>query len=91
MDVQITANLPDELRDAYEAANRVPLGLGIFAFLFLSALGLCCLLKPEIVWRFQHLWTVRGGEPTDYYLVVARIAGVICIVAGVVCLAAAFR
>ena len=87
----MTADLPDELRDAYEAANRVPLGLGIFAFLFLSALGLSCLLKPEIVWRFQHLWTVSGGEPTDYYLVCARIAGVICVAAGVFSLAAAFR
>ena len=90
MNASVTLELPDELRGAYEAANRVPLGLGIFAFLFLSALGAFCLLKPEIVWQFQHLWTVRGGEPTDYYLVTTRIAGIICIFAGVFCLIASF-
>ncbi len=90
MDASITVDLPDELRDAYEAANRVPLGLGIFEFLFLVALGAFCVLKPETVWQFQHLWTVRGGEPTDYSIISIRIAGGICIVAGVFCLAAAF-
>ena len=90
MNASVTLELPDELRGAYEAANRVPLGLGIFAFLFLSALGAFCLLKPETVWRFQHLWTVSGGEPTDYYLVTTRIAGGICIFAGVFCLIASF-
>ena len=89
MNASVTVELPAELRGAYEAANRVPLGLGIFAFLCLSGLGAFCLLKPEIVWEFQHLWTVKGGEPTDCYLVTTRIAGIICIVAGVFCLAAA--
>ena len=89
MDASITVDLPDELREAYEAANRVPLGLGIFAFLFLVALGAFCVWKPETVWQFQHLWTVRGGEPTGYYIVGTRIVGGICIVAGVFCLAAA--
>lgn len=90
MKTSVYVDLPDELRGAYEASNRVPLGLGIFAFLFLSALGALCLLKPEIVWQFQHLWTVKGGEPTDYYIVTTRIAGGICIFAGIFCLAAAF-
>ena len=90
MDASITVDLPDELRDAYAAANRVPFGLGLFAFLFLSALGAFCLLKPETVWQFQHLWTVRGGEPTGYAIVGIRIAGIVWIVAGIVCLAAAF-
>ena len=89
MNASVTVELPDELRGAYEAANRVPLGLGIFAFLFLSTLGALCLLKPDIVWQVRHLWTVSGGEPTAYYMVTTRIIGVICIVAGVVCLAAA--
>ena len=90
MEASIYVDLPDELREAYEASTRVPLGLGIFAFLVLSALGAFCLLKPEIVWQFQHLWTVKGGEPTDYYILSARIAGVICVIAGVFCLAATF-
>lgn len=90
MDASIIVDIPDELRDAYAAANRVPLGLGLFAFLLLSALGVFCLLKPETVWQFQHLWTVRGGEPTDNSIVGIRLSGIICIVAGIVCLAAAF-
>ena len=89
MNTSVTVDLPDELRDAYEAAHRVPLGLGIFAFLCLCALGLLCLLKPETVWQFRHLWTVSGGEPTEYALVSTRIAGGFCIFAGVFCLAAA--
>lgn len=79
--------LPKELADAYDAANRVPFGLGIFTFLLLAALGAVCVLKPEIVWQWRHLWSVRDGEPTDFYLVSTRIGGVICILAGVYCLA----
>ena len=89
--VSMAVGLPDELQSAYEAANRVPLGLGIFAFLVMCALGALCLLKPDIVWQVRHLWTVSGGEPTNYYLVTTRVVGVICIAVGVVCLAAAFR
>ena len=90
MGTTITTDLPDELRGAYEAANRVPLGLGVFAFLLMCALGALCLLKPETVWQFRHLWTVDGGKPTGYAIVMTRIAGIVCIVAGVFCLAAAF-
>ncbi|MBQ7680759.1 MAG: hypothetical protein IJT31_00925 [Oscillibacter sp.] len=89
MNTSVTVDLPDELRDAYEAANRVPPGRWIFASLCLCALGLLCLLKPETVWQFQHLWTVRGGEPTDFYIVGTRIVGGIFIVTGIFSLAAA--
>lgn len=48
--------------------------LGLIA-LFL--LGILMLWKPEWLWKIEHLFSVKGGEPTDFYLTKMRIGGVI--------------
>ena len=48
--------------------------VGLFA---LFVLGILMFLKPEWLWKLEHLFSVKGGEPTDFYLSMTRIGGVV--------------
>ena len=48
----------------------------------LIALGLAMLLKPEFLFKIEHFFTVKNGEPTDLYLILMRIGGAVFAVAG---------
>lgn len=43
--------------------------------LVLLALGLLMILKPELLWKVEHLLTVEDGKPTELYLAGMRIGG----------------
>ena len=55
----------------------------ILALIFLLPWGFFMLLFPEQVWELQHIFTVQGGEPTDFYLITTRISGILCIIAAI--------
>ena len=48
--------------------------LGLIA---LFVLAIMMFWKPELLWRIEHLFSVKGGEPTDFYLSMMRIGGVV--------------
>ena len=50
----------------------------------LLVLGLAMLFKPRLLWKIEQLFTVRGGEPTELYLVLMRIGGLFFTAAGVI-------
>ena len=43
----------------------------------LFVLGVLMFWKPELLWKIEHLFSVKGGEPTDFYLSMMRIGGVV--------------
>ena len=43
----------------------------------LLVLGILMFLKPEWLWKLEHLFSVKGGEPTDFYLSMMRVGGVV--------------
>ena len=43
----------------------------------LFILGILMFIKPEWLWKLEHLFSVKGGEPTDFYLSMMRIGGVV--------------
>ncbi|MNH84891.1 hypothetical protein D3C87_316210 [compost metagenome] len=56
----------------------------IFGIICLS-LGLIQLLKPSWGWYINESWKVEGdSEPSEAYLVLAKLGGIIGIVAGVI-------
>ena len=55
--------------------------LGLVA---LFVLGVLMFWKPELLWKMEHLFSVKGGEPTDFYLSVMRIGGVVFAVLAVI-------
>ena len=52
------------------------IGILIILIGFLNA------VNPEISWTLQHFLSVKGGEPSDFSLIVSRITGVVMIAAG---------
>ena len=50
--------------------------------------GFAMLLKPEIIWKIEHIFTVKNGEPTDLYLTLMRLGGIFFIGAGTIVLIA---
>lgn len=55
--------------------------LGVLA---LFILGVLMFLRPEWLWKLEHLFSVKGGEPTDFYLAMMRIGGVVFAVIAVI-------
>lgn len=58
--------------------------LVIIAELLLIGLALMSLLRPRDLWRLEHFLSVRGGEPTDFYLFMTRLSGVIFLILAIV-------
>lgn len=54
----------------------------------LLLLGFAMLLKPEILWKIEHIFTVKNGELTDLYLTLMRLGGIFFIGAGIIVLIA---
>ena len=54
----------------------------------LLLLGFAMLLKSEILWKIEHIFTVKNGEPTDLYLTLMRLGGIFFIGAGIIVLIA---
>lgn len=52
----------------------------------LIMLGLAMLLKPEVLWKIEHIFTVKNGEPTDLYLALLRLGGIFFIGASIIVL-----
>lgn len=48
-----------------------------FIFIFFSLIISGFMVYPESVWFFQHMLSVKRGEPTEFYIVTTRITGVI--------------
>ena len=46
--------------------------------------GIVAIINPEILWAWDHMFSVKHGEPTEISLVFIRIRGVLLIVLGIV-------
>ena len=44
--------------------------------ILLLLLSFFMIFKPELLWKIEHFFSVKGGEPTDLYLGLMRVAGV---------------
>ena len=44
--------------------------------ILLILLGLVMLLKPDILWKIENIFTVKNGEPADLYLALTRFGGI---------------
>ncbi len=43
----------------------------------LFVLGLLMIMKPELLWKIEHLLSVKDGAPSDLYLSGMRLGGVL--------------
>lgn len=56
----------------------------VLGLVLLVAIGLLMLCQPEFIWDVEHLFTVKNGEPTDFYLAMTRITGAIFVLIPVI-------
>lgn len=56
----------------------------------LILLGFAMLLKPEILWKIENIFTVKNGEPTELYLTLMRLGGIFFIGASIIVLVVSF-
>ena len=56
----------------------------IIACIFLLTSGTLMLVRPDVVWKIEHYFTVQNGEPTDWYLAIVRIIGLIFVFIAVI-------
>lgn len=48
----------------------------IWILIFLI-LGIFMAVKPELLWKIEHFFSVKDGKPSEIYLAITRISGVI--------------
>ena len=58
--------------------------MGYVGLIALFVIGVMMFWKPELMWKIEHLLSVKGGEPTDFYLSMMRIGGVMFAVIAVI-------
>lgn len=51
----------------------------------LLILGAAMTLFPRQMWRIEHIFSIKNGEPTDLYLAMMRMGGIFFMIAAVVC------
>ena len=49
----------------------------IAVVIVLLVLGPLMLIRPDIVWKIEHFFSVKNGEPTDWYLAITRLIGIL--------------
>ena len=67
------------LYDHREFSKRKEAG-SMLELLFLLIL---MLFKPELLWKIEHMFTVKNGEPTELYLAFMRVGGAFFLIASV--------
>ena len=57
----------------------------IAAGIFLIITGFIMLIKPNVMWKIAESWkTKTNAEPTDLYMIIIRIGGLILAVGGII-------
>lgn len=74
-DVQLVNNI----EDIHDFVDDNPLKVAPIFSIPLIFLGLSCVMYPENMWRFQHMLSVSGGEPTDFAIISNIICGIMVI------------
>ncbi|MDI9260273.1 DUF6199 family natural product biosynthesis protein [Alicyclobacillus sendaiensis] len=57
--------------------------MGFVAGFFAFVVGLFHLFAPRAAWYLHIGWKIRGAEPTDEYLALVRVGGVVLCIIGV--------
>ena len=43
-------------------------------------------INPELMWRIEHFFTVKNGEPTEFYITSMRLMGTFFLVCAIIML-----
>ncbi|MCI9507017.1 MAG: hypothetical protein HFF62_10610 [Oscillospiraceae bacterium] len=63
--------------------------VGYLSAATILALGMLMIAKPRLFWKIEHIFSVKGGEPTAFYIAFTQFCGASFIVVTVIVLLAA--
>ena len=49
----------------------------------LLILGVLMVWKPALLWKIEHIFTTKNGEPTELYLGLMRLGGAFFLICGI--------
>ena len=52
----------------------------VFIYIYVFFMAILSLVAPETIWKMRHWFSVKNGEPSEGYLILTRISGVIILV-----------
>ncbi len=52
----------------------------------LLVLGILMVAAPKLLWKVEHFLSVKGGEPSESYLLAMRLGGIFFILAAIACI-----
>ncbi len=58
--------------------------MGYMGLIFLYVLSILMIIKPKLLWKIENIFTVKNGEPTDFYITFLRINGVLLLIGAVI-------
>ena len=41
----------------------------------LLLLGITMVVKPDLLWKIEHFWDMKNGEPSELYIALMRVMG----------------
>lgn len=44
--------------------------------ILLFLLSIVMIVNPKVLWKIEHFFSVKNGEPTDLYIAFMRIGGI---------------
>lgn len=50
--------------------------MGYISLIAMLILGLAMTWRPKLLWKIENMFSVKGGEPTELYLIFMRLGGV---------------
>ena len=80
--ISYTQALFIEVDSVVDHVENYPWFLMILGVLFFSVLGGLQICYPKALWEIEHFLSTWGGEPTGYYLFMARLSGIILLIVG---------
>ena len=52
----------------------------VFIYIYVFFMAILSLVAPETIWKMRYWFSVKNGEPSQGYLIMTRIGGVILLI-----------
>lgn len=54
-----------------------------FWIAILFVIGMIMIAKPELIWKIDHAFTVKNGEPAEFSIALVRVGGTLILILGI--------
>lgn len=62
----------------------------VIEYIWIVLLGIAMVGKADLLWKIEHFWDVKNGEPSELYIALMRVMGTFCIIGSIIFLMTLF-